>query len=168
MPGSRATTTSSVDRVGFDHEALLAAQHELVAAAFEGHGGVGRIERSARFADRQAAGESVDGNRAEPAGALLVGAALLHHRHELGDRRQQRTGRDDVSELLGEDRGLDRTEPDAAVLLGDREPGPPERDERVPQRGRARAGLDDRTRQRDRRFLDEHRADRFAQVVLVR
>ena len=48
---------------------------------------------------------------------LLVGAALLHDRHELGDGRQQRTGRDHAAELLGEDRGLDRAEPDAAVLL---------------------------------------------------
>ena len=50
---------------------------------------------------------------------LLGRPSLAHHRGELADRRQERSGGGAAAELLDDHRGLDEGEADAAVLLGD-------------------------------------------------
>ena len=73
----------------------------------------------------------------------------------------------DAPELLGEDRGLDRAEPDAAVASGTVSAGQPSSTIVLHSAVGPRAGLDDRAGERDRDSLTSTVADRVAQLFLV-
>ena len=156
-----------VDRVALDDEALRARQHGVVAVERDRRGDVGGVERSRLLGDREGARHLARRNVAEEMRPLLRRSGLAHCGNELRDGREQGTGGDDAAELLGEDRGFEHSEADPAVLLGDRERGPPELDHRRPQRGGARTVLDDRARERDRALVREHRVNRPAQLFLI-
>ena len=98
---------------------------------------------------------------------LFGGAGLAHRGHELGDGREQRSGRDDAADLLGEDAGFDHAEPDAAVGLGDGQRRPAQAGQRRPERVGPHAVVDDLTGERRPGSPGEHRADRVAQLVLI-
>ena len=94
---------------------------------------VGAARRAHQLAGREAG---------QPALALGLRAGVLQQRR--GEHRGQEGHRGDAApELLAEDRQLDPAQALAAVLLGDRDAGPPELAELAPQRvvGPARLGV---------------------------
>ena len=121
VPGLARDDDELVDRVAFDHEALLAVQDRAVAVERNGR----RRRRPGsneppRFGDRERAAQLAGRDRAEEARPLLGGRGLAHGGDVLRDGRQERTGRDHAAELLGEDAGFDHAEADAAVGFGRR------------------------------------------------
>src|SRR6185312_4838069 len=115
--------------------AVLLDEHEQAGLAAADHELGGAVDRRAESADRLPAGEA-----RQPARLLLGGPVLLDQgrRHRAG---QERDGRERAAELLAEDRELDLAEALAAVLLGDRDPGPAELAELGPEGVVVRPGL---------------------------
>ena len=99
---------------------------------------------------------------------LLLGRAdLADHGGELGDGGQQRPGGDGPAELFDDDGGLQDGQADAAVLLGDGQGGPVERDHGAPELLGRLTGLDDGAHDIDRALLFEERTDRGTQLFLL-
>ena len=91
---------------------------------------------------------------------------------ELGDRGEERAGRERPAELLGDERELDRTEPEAARALRHRQRGPAELDHlRLQRVGVAGVARERARRSRGRAPIGHsaarNAADRVAEVFLV-
>ena len=92
---------------------------------------------------------------------------LLEQRNELADRREQLPRRRRSSELLGQQRDLDETEPESARLLANAERRPPEIEHRPPQVGTVAVALDDTPHEARRARTRQHRTDVVAQRLLI-
>ena len=133
LPRHLRVAARRVDRLEPGDVRVGAVDHPRAAILDQDdHGGAVGVGREAGAAE--ATGQLAGRQPGEPAGALRVGPAVLER--ERGERGAEERGRRDrVAELLEQDRQLDGAQPLAAVLLGDRDPGPAERAQLGPQLG---------------------------------
>ena len=122
----------------------------------------------AGLSDRQRPGPCPLDDRTEEPLLLRVVTRLPDRGGELGRGGEERSRGHHPAELFDDDRQLDRTEPQAARGLRDRQRGPTQLDHVLPQGVRRDAGLDHRPDQRHRAFTLEDHAHAVAKVLLLR
>ncbi len=134
-----------------------------------GRGHRGGVERPARLRDGERAGTLARRDRARGSGRV---ARRFRTSRTAGTNwvtvASNGPGAIDATDLLGEDAGFDHAEPDAAVDLGDGQRRPAQAGERRPERVGTHAVVADPTGQPDRALPAEHRANRVAQLFLIR
>src|ERR1700722_1863223 len=116
---------------------------------------------------RHRPGDGTGGHLREEPLLLLGRADFAHHRGELRDGGQERTGGDGPAQLLDDDGRLEDGQADAAVLLGYAQGGPVEGHHGPPELLGRLARLDDGAHDSDGAFPLEERADRGTQFLLL-